>query len=439
MKRQQSYADLRAAKIILLLCALVAAILGSCYRRTYAPARNHDFSSYYTPDKTRAMPSYVVYNFSDSVSRLYFTVKSSDLLYQRSNVNNQLTAHILVDYILRPLDDPRSVADSGHVVMNDINESGSLKQLAGYTDFDVPGAGDYFLEVTMRDLNKATITYELIMLEHTGADAHNNFMLTLPESETPLFRSYVGRNESFSLRHSRNTNTRYFVSYYKNTRGPARPPYAMPAVDPDILPDSSWIIDAGTSSTIRLQEEGYYHFSTTQGSKQGFIVARFPEGYPKITTPVALLEPLRYITTKKEYTTLETSANLKIAIDSFWISTGGSTERARELISAYYGRVEIANIHFSSSIEGWKSDRGMVYIIYGEPQNVYRTAKTETWVYGQDQGGNMLNFVFNRSRPTATGKLTSPNDFVLERNQVYNVSWITAVDYWKQGQVYRAR
>jgi len=318
--------------------------------------------------------------------------------------------------------------------LNDVNESGLIKQLAGSLDFDVPTKGNYYLELTLRDLNKMTISYDLIMLDHSGPDARNNFIATAPQSETPLFRNYVGQNETFSVRYNNPITTRFYVKYFKNKSEAARPPYSFPVTTAIPAPDSIWSVDLSSSDTLRLDAEGSYVFSTSASATTGYVVNRFPSGYPKITTPVALLEPLRYITTKKEYFTLESSSKRKFAVDSFWLATGGSQDRARELISAFYGRVEIANMHFSSSKEGWKNDRGMVYIIYGEPQNVYRSWNSETWVYGQDQSGNMLTFVFNR-------KITAfaENEFELERNQVYNISWITAVDYWKQGQVYRAK
>jgi len=424
----------RTGKILPGIIGVILLIgLTACYRN-YTTVARHDYSTYYSPDKTKALPAYVIYNLNDSVSRLYFSVKSSDLLYERSNVNNQLTAHILVGYILRPIGETKTVTDSGHVVLNDVNDNGVARQLAGFVDFDVPRNGSYYMEVTLRDLNKMTISYELLILEHNGTDARNNFTLTQPGGETPLFRNYVGENELFSLRYYQKETTKFYVRYFKNISDAARPPYAFPMAAPDYLPDSSWTIDLADPDTLRFKAEGSYFISTTANSASGYAICRFPPNYPKITTPTSLLEPLRYITTKKEYVTLETSANRKTAIDSFWLSLGGSQERARELISAFYGRVEIANTHFSSTKEGWKNDRGMVYIIYGEPQNVYRSWKSETWVYGQDQSGNMLTFVFNRNMTSFAA-----NEFELERNQVYQIGWITAVDYWKQGQVYRAK
>jgi GWxTD domain-containing protein len=41
-----------------------------------------------------------------------------------------------------------------------------------------------------------------------------------------------------------------------------------------------------------------------------------------------------------------------------------------ELMNEYYYRVNVANQRFSGHREGWRSDRGMVYIIYGEPDAV---------------------------------------------------------------------
>jgi GWxTD domain-containing protein len=417
-----------------LALTMVMLIGTSCYQRAYAPARTRDFSVQSTKDRSRPLPEYVLQNLNDSVTRLYFRVQPSDLLFERSNVNNELQANIKIEYIVHPVAAPKSITDSGYVIVNSITQTGN-SWISGYVDFDVPPSdADYFIDVVLRDLNKMSTSYDMLYLFHTGRDAASNFILMQPNSTTPVYRNSVAEHEEFTLHYIDPTITKLHVQYFRNTSDAARPPYAMPVTTAEVLPDSSYTIDIAGNPVLTFPLEGYYRISTQPGSKSGYTISRFKEDFPKVTTPAALLEPLRYITTKKEYATLEASPHMKMAIDSFWISTGGSQERARELISAYYGRVEIVNTHFSTYKEGWKTDRGMVYIIYGEPQNVYRSAEKETWVYGTDQTGNTLNFVFNRN--TESG---FTNDFELERNQVYNVSWITGVDYWKQGQVYRAR
>ncbi|HLB00932.1 MAG TPA: GWxTD domain-containing protein [Bacteroidota bacterium] len=62
------------------------------------------------------------------------------------------------------------------------------------------------------------------------------------------------------------------------------------------------------------------------------------------------------------------------------------TER-NELMEEYYARVDYANKHFGHYTEGWKTDMGMVYIIFGAPGNVERhpfeidTKPYEVWTY----------------------------------------------------------
>jgi GWxTD domain-containing protein len=138
--------------------------------------------------------------------------------------------------------------------------------------------------------------------------------------------------------------------------------------------------------------------------------------------------------TKEEFEVMLQAPDRKVAIDKFWLDIAGNTERARALISAYYTRVADANRFFTSYLEGWKSDRGMIFIVYGPPRNTYRTSLTETWVYGDERSPKAMTYVFN--------KLSNPfseNDFALERSINYKNTWYMAVDMWRQGRVYNGR
>ncbi len=63
-----------------------------------------------------------------------------------------------------------------------------------------------------------------------------------------------------------------------------------------------------------------------------------------------------------------------------------NTER-NELMEEYYARVAYANKNFSHYLDGWKTDMGMVYIIFGPPSNVERhpfdidSKPYEVWTY----------------------------------------------------------
>ena len=65
-----------------------------------------------------------------------------------------------------------------------------------------------------------------------------------------------------------------------------------------------------------------------------------------------------------------------------------STEE-NEVFNEYYRRIDYANQHFSHYVKGWKTDRGMVFILLGAPNNVDRHAfdpdskPYEIWQYYQ--------------------------------------------------------
>ena len=157
----------------------------------------------------------------------------------------------------------------------------------------------------------------------------------------------------------------------------------------------------------------------------------FRSDFPELTTPSQLVESIRYLMARKEFEEVKNNPNPKGAVDKFWLELGGNPERTRHLISKYYSRVEFANRNFSSYHEGWKTDRGMIYIIFGAPHLVYRTLKSELWIYGDVSSSLSLNFSFIR-----VINPFSDNDFSLSRAPTYEASWYRAVDTWRQGRVF---
>jgi GWxTD domain-containing protein len=406
----------------------------SCFSTSNSVTRQN-FSGQYHPDEKILHPDYCLYNVTDSLTRLFFSINSADLLYTKNTGDDGFSARISISYIVHPIDYSKIVVDSGHVVMSDAGKPGDSKLLAAAVDMDVIGSGNYYLEVTFRDLNKATNSYELLYLDHRGKDSPNNFLVTGFQTPTPIFKNYVDAdNEIFAIHYYKPEVTRLFVRYFKNKSGPALPPYSYERKPSTFFPDSTFWWDITPEMVQSLPKEGWYLFNTDTISTGGLMLAHFNEGFPKVTVARQLVYPLRYLTMHDEYVAMDTAKNSKKAVDNFWLNNSGSEERARTVIRDFYNRVEITNELFSTQAEGWKSDRGMIYIIFGPPENVYKTASSETWIYGNSVGPGGLTFVFDH-RVNAY----SDNDFVLERNEDYKVNWITAVDSWRQGHVYTLR
>ena len=165
--------------------------------------------------------------------------------------------------------------------------------------------------------------------------------------------------------------------------------------------------------------------------REGVTLFSFSSHYPSLKSVNQMVKPTRYICSRSEYNKLVNSELLKSAIDYFWRDKTGSSDRAREIIKKYYNRVVTANEHFTSYVEGWKSDRGMISIIYGPPSIVSKLNDREIWIYGDEKNVNSLSFVFNKMENPFT-----ENDYKLQRSPMYKSSWYRAVDSWRSGRAY---
>jgi GWxTD domain-containing protein len=88
------------------------------------------------------------------------------------------------------------------------------------------------------------------------------------------------------------------------------------------------------------------------------------------------IDQLVYIASQKEMDYIK-DANTKEEKSKryleFWKKKDPSpSTEENEVFNEYYRRIEYANEHFSHYVKGWKTDRGMVFILLGAPNNVDR-------------------------------------------------------------------
>nr|WP_243900422.1 GWxTD domain-containing protein [Hymenobacter defluvii] len=178
---------------------------------------------------------------------------------------------------------------------------------------------------------------------------------------------------------------------------------------------------------VRLARQGIY---ALQGETQEPALGLLAENnaYPEITTAPELIEPLIYLTTSAERKQLYAATDPKRATDLFWLNIAGNNQNtARQMIRTYYGRVAEANRLFSAHKAGWMTDRGMLYLVLGPPDAVYRAGTEERWVYHAPAIASGT-YVF-RAKPSTF----APDNYDLVRRPEYEMLWYAAVDQWRKG------
>ena len=181
--------------------------------------------------------------------------------------------------------------------------------------------------------------------------------------------------------------------------------------------------------------EGVYRVEVDGGGevlRRDLVV--FPPDFPRINTLDVMAEALAYLADEGAYRHILAASNpmeKKRRFDAFWGRLIENRTRAANLINAYYSRAEEANLRFTSVKEGWKTDRGMVFIILGEPLRIEHRPDAEVWHYDYAEGG-ARTFVFERVRVFGGGDAFV--NYVLRREGEYLQVWTRAVRRWRQGE-----
>ncbi|MEX0723819.1 MAG: GWxTD domain-containing protein [Gracilimonas sp.] len=167
---------------------------------------------------------------------------------------------------------------------------------------------------------------------------------------------------------------------------------------------------------------------------RGFSIK--PDNYPSLKTPKELAEPLYFLMEKNAYEQLlkiNDPDSLKNSIDKFWLTYINNAVIAKQVVSSYYQRVEEANKQFSNFKEGWKTDRGMIYILFGPPwhTNIYNNKLY--WSYSHNRTDPDLNFVFER--PQLNSKYFPFDHFILTRSSSYFSTQYNQIERWKNGSI----
>lgn len=384
------------------------------------------------PEEKKFFPHITVFHESQDSSVIYVSVNSNDLLYIRTQAGAEFSAGMKINYQIYK-EGTKIPVDTGSIQVTDIGNTED-KTIVARKKIKLEYGKNYESVFKCTDLNREEKIQLELFINKANENNRQNFLL-LKDNNIPIF-SNVTNEKRIWLAHPKLASQTLWVRYYDRKFDVPTPPFS----DNKLLkfsykPDSLYSTTLNDSGFVNLElkEKGFYHFQQDTSKQEGFTLYIFKGDYPEITHVDQLTEPLRYLTSSAEYTRILQSENVKQAVDEFWIEKCGSKERARETIKQYYGRVEKANKLYSSFVEGWKTDRGMVAIIFGEPHSISKTADSETWYYNNERAYSYITFSFVKVKNPFTD-----NDYLLSRDPGFKPQWYRAVESWRQGRSYNA-
>jgi GWxTD domain-containing protein len=373
-----------------------------------------------------------VYQSTPSQIELHFEIDAGDLLYKKT-IDDEFIARVEVEIESRVGFSQSALPDTASFeIVDKVNEI-SQRKIRGYSiiPFAVRDTSAYSITVRVRDLHRSQVDEHQLLLGTSKDD--KRFVKLMNDRGHLSMHNVLTNDSSIVMESTKFSSYELEVKEYKDDFQMPLPPFSM-----DQLPSFSGKI-LGSKQVYR-EENGGYSLSCPSGmvclykdatSGETFSLRQTGEAFPEVTDIEKLIEVLKYISTKEEHEKMQFSENKKEAFEDFWLNCAGSRERARKLIAEFYQRVEESDRFFTAHVEGWRSDRGMIHIIYGPPNKITTDGTKETWYYGRSDDSSGLSMVFIKSQNNPF----SGNDYRLRRELNYKASWYMAVDAWRGGQI----
>jgi len=414
---------------------LVGLTIVSCNKKTNTS--NTNYALLYSQVGEVFQPKYIIYHASKDSTFLHFQLRSNEILYVRKDKSQPFHAKIVIHYELFNESDRKTIIDSATKVIEDVSKNKAPKNMYGEVGLKLAFGQNYKMFITATDEHRNTINEYYVAINKSNQSNEQFFMMIDDSTKKPLFDRFSNQKMACTLKSEANAGKTLFANFYQRNFPTAAPPFASKRSKPfDYDADSSFVtaLDENGLAMVSILDSGFVHFLVDSSQREGFTYYTYSNNYPKIKDVKGMIAPLRYVSSKTEFENMQNDSISRQKMESFWITKCGSKERAREIIKQYYNRVQNANSSFSSYVEGWKTDRGMVSLIYGLPKTVRKSNKSETWYYGDETNIMALQFSFVK-----VDNPFSDNDFKLQRAIGYKSSWYRAVDAWRSGRIYWAQ
>ncbi len=413
---------------VYILLIVVLASLGGCFTLPQNNATSNavqsksnasDFSAMYNPSSSVVNPQIATAVLSENEADVFFRIRTQEIKNALANPLNKEFG-LYVKYYLRRADDFHIVDTASMRFSFNVLDG---EYVYGHFKIGIRENIRYKLVVDFVNMQYNVRKRLLCDIKNTQGFHDGNFMVKTLSGEI-LFSNVVRSGQPIRVFGPRNKET-VDVEYYAQKPYVPLSPYWSSSLKSATIPDSVFRYRFG--DTISFEAPGLYALGSTQKNDKFGIVVTKNLMYPNVTTVADMLEPMKLICTGREYELIDSSSNTKKSVDAFWLGLSKNEKNAKEQIRVFYSRVALSNMLFASSDEGWRTDRGMIYIMLGPPTVVNITPTSEEWSYGSGQQSMVFTFEnYSGLR----------NDFSLLRSNTYQSIWQQVLATWRSGKIF---
>lgn len=342
------------------------------------------------------------YDMNEKQYRLdvYIEVPLSNIAFKRNQSTTNFEADIDYTVQIKEPSNENVINESySRQIVNTVNEHSNIANKSEFIlrSFKIT-PGFYNLIVTVSDKNLYT-TYtveeniELIPVEQNNISFSDILLLSrYDESDpqrkiiSPLVNNNVGNLNQFYT----------FFEIYNNNDESVLENFDFIILDSDgnefVRTKSDFYLSPGVNQLVQMFSSrdlpiGNFNLKVVNSKTQQLFTTKdisfkwdyFPASIEDLD--LAIRQTL-YIASGDEYDKMraaKTPEQKQRAFMEFWRSKDPNPSSPRnDKMVEYYERVRVANARYSTYFDGWRTDMGMIYIMYGDPSSIERNPFSES-------------------------------------------------------------
>lgn len=281
------------------------------------------------------------------------------------------------------------------------------------------------LKIEARDLQnkKGVIIYKNLSRKTIDSDLD----FRVQQNGISNFQGWIQEGVPVQISFWDSTQTEFTLREFPKFKQLPIPPFSLSdSPKESFQPVSQTNIHQETLDSLVINKEKILRVSSSKHPENGLILSVNEEGFPSFLNEDEAFESHLFLMQKKEKQN-NTSKNI---ID-FWAMIGLNSLQIQSIEKAWTDRIKQANILFTRFNSGWRTDRGMIYTIFGTPNSVYNNGNAEEWNYISSKGKPPLTFRFEQC-----SNIFSHEEYCLVRKSEYATYWYKAIETWRNGTPY---
>ena len=281
------------------------------------------------------------------------------------------------------------------------------------------------LKIEARDLQnkKGVIIYKNLSRKTIDSDLD----FRVQQKGISNFQGWIQEGIPVQISFWDSTLTEFILSEFPKFKQLPLPPFSLDdSPKEDFQAVCRKNIQQASLDSLVINKEKILRVSSSKHPENGLILSVVEKDFPSFPNEEETFESHLFLMQKKEKQN-NTSKNI---ID-FWAMIGLNSLQIQSIEKAWTERIKQANILFTRSNSGWRTDRGMIYTIFGAPNTVYNNGNAEEWNYISSKGKPPLTFRFERC-----SNIFSQEEYCLVRKSEYATYWYKAIETWRNGTPY---